>query len=259
MQGSVYQTSYGFSRDAAFAGLIEKADDVISRINATRRLYKVLVGGGSDGVYEIKIDGVTVGTFTASTNTAAQIKTNLQADMVTDGTMTVESIDTTSFYLEAKEYGDGPVVTVASTGSTITLTELVPDGQEIPFGVGVVMDPRAAESGLNCRLPRLTGEISAPTFLGIAAADTSRPANAGGWPGRSAVSILRKGRIWCLSETAQSEGANPYCRYGAGTGSQLGAFRNDADSTTAVQAKGLIVVKGCSSAGIFLAEFNPQT
>lgn len=257
--GSPVQSSFSRDRSAAFAGLIESALDVISRINATRRLYSVVVGGTTDGTYKILYDGVEVAEFAASSNSAAEIRDGLLADLVADGTMTAEASSTNTILIESKEYGSSPVVTSSTTGATLTVTELVPQSQEIPFGVGVVTDPRAADSGLQCRLPRLTGEVSSPTLLGIAARDASLPANAGGWASQSSVSVLRRGRIWCVSETAQSEGANPYCRFAAGTGTQLGAFRNDADSTTAVQAKGLIVVKGCTGAGIFLAEFAPQT
>jgi hypothetical protein len=253
-----YQNTFGYSRDAAFAGLVESAERVISRINSTRKLYQVVLGAHADGIYKIFIDGVEKATFTASTSSLADIRDNLLADLVADGTMHAEASSTDTILIEKEEYDDGdPVVTTSTTGSTFVTTLLVPQGQEIPFGCGVVMDPRASASGRQCRLPRLTGEISAPTFLGIAAADTSRAKNAGGWPTRSSVSILRRGAIWCRSETAIVEGSNPYCRFAAG--GQLGIFGNTAGSSEAVQPKGLIAITGVSAAGIFLAEFSPQT
>lgn len=259
MQGP-YQTSYGYQRTPAFAGLIETAKDVISRINATRQLTQVVVGGTTDGLYRILVDGVIKAEYTASSNTAAQIRDALLADLVADGSVTAEASSTDTILIENKSYRTGHTITTTTTGATLTATTLVAHAQTVPFGVGVVMDPRAVESGRQCRLPRLTGEVSAPTFLGVAAADTSLEQGVGGWEPSSAISILRAGRVWCLSETAIVEGSQPFCRFASGAGgSQLGVFRNSADTSTAVQPKGLIAITGVSAAGIFLAEFNPQT
>lgn len=43
------------------------------------------------------------------------------------------------------------------------------------------------------------------------------------------ASVLRRGRIWVPVEEAVAVGDSVYCRHTTGTGTEIGAFRNDAD------------------------------
>ena len=93
---------------------------------------------------------------------------------------------------------------------------------------------------LACKAPGLTTDISVMgAVLGVVLADQARAQNpavpTAQYPQKSAVPCLRKGRIWVYAETAMTDGTNPFIRFGASVnGAVLGAFRNDADTVTAV-------------------------
>lgn len=70
-----------------------------------------------------------------------------------------------------------------------------------------------------------------------------------------AVSVMRKGALWVETEDACSAGGDVYVRVGTGAGgSQLGAFRSDADSASAVAVTGARWGKDSSAAGLNVVE-----
>ena len=243
--------------------------NIISRINGTQQLDLVTIAGNDDGTFTITIDGTQEATFTASSDAATVIAADLLADMASPtAAVTAEAGTTIQILIEgttrAFETSDDStfVTTVASSGTSadITVSTLVPQNQELPYGVGVVMDPRAATSAKQCRLPRLTGEITAGTFLGITRYDSSREANAGnGYTNQSDVSILRYGRIYVRVEDAVVEGGDVFCRFtDPTTAYALGSFRSDADSD-AVAIPGAMYMSSASADGLAIVELNPTT
>lgn len=61
--------------------------------------------------------------------------------------------------------------------------------------------------------------------------------------------VLSEGAVWLLGEEAMAVGDAVYVRHAAGTGTQLGAVRNDADTASCRQVKGARVLKASTAAG----------
>lgn len=89
-------------------------------------------------------------------------------------------------------------------------------------------------------LPVLTTDVTAGTAWGVAILDTSRETNAAGtgadYLDEEAVPLMRKGRIWVVSEDAvDTVGLPAFVRFTDGV---LGSFRTDADTADAVALPG---------------------
>ncbi len=71
------------------------------------------------------------------------------------------------------------------------------------------------------------------------------------------ASLVRKGRVWVVVEEAVAVGDDVYFRHTAGGGgSELGAFRNDADTASCDQLTQANWLVGSSGAGVALLEVN---
>lgn len=255
------QTSYG-AAGSALAGLIADCgpDSIITRALAQKKLVEI-TAGTTDGTYTITIDGVLKATFTASSNTAAQIIADLLADLQAASGNYVASAGGTNakLLIEQRDNSATPITVAISTVSGYSAVTLVDQAVNVLPGLGVVRDDRAATSGKQCRLPRVSGDIAAGIFLGITCLSTNREPNSGlGYANLSAVPILELGNIWVNVEGTVTEGQQLFCRYASGAGgSQLGAFRADADSSTAAAVPGLHSKHARTGAGLVLARFNP--
>lgn len=95
----------------------------------------------------------------------------------------------------------------------------------IPFGVLVY---ESAEG--KATLPTATGNVTAGR-CGIALIDHNK-ASGDGYAIGDAVRVMRRGRVWVLTEEQLAFGDTLFSRFAAGTGTQKGAFRNDADTAT---------------------------
>jgi hypothetical protein len=96
----------------------------------------------------------------------------------------------------------------------------------IPFGVLVY---ESAEG--KAALPTATGNVTGGR-VGIALIDPAKASGVGYEVG-DAVRVMRRGRVWILTEEQLAFGDTLFARFATGTGTQKGAFRNDADTTTA--------------------------
>jgi len=70
------------------------------------------------------------------------------------------------------------------------------------------------------------------------------------------ASVVRRGRIWVVTEEAIAVGDAVYFRHTSGTGTEIGAFRNDADTASCDQITSARWLRGCSAAGVALLEIN---
>ncbi len=246
------QLTYSLNPGGALPGMIFGSGvmDVISKTNSTNQLNNVLVVNAvNSAVHDLDFvftltDGSTVSetaTFTADGSaTKTEIRDGLIAAINDDAVIglyvVAVAVDSDEFTVERLSSNEGVSFTLASSGDTptdLTITTLVADSQEIPFGVFVVVDAQRGDDF--CRLPRVSGDIGGKT-LGVAKMDTARQPNAGGYATQSTVAILEKGKIYVTCEEAFTFGADVYVRYASsGNGTQLGAVRTDADSSTAAQ------------------------
>lgn len=219
-------------------GIVDTAivRDVISRVVSTQKLSSVLIDAtAANGTYTIDINGVEVASFTASSSTQAQVRDGLLADFAgSSAPVSAAAGGTGEILIEGTDEDSDYTITVDGPTGDISLSTLVPYGQQVPFGVGVVRDDRASVSATQARLPRLATDITGGGFLGVSMADTSKEYNAGGYIDGDAVPIVHRGRVYVISESIVAEGGAVYCRYASGSGgSQLGAFRHDGDSSSA--------------------------
>lgn len=255
------QTSYALTRTRAVAGMVADSfhHEYLSRVLATQQLEE-LTFGTTDGLYTVTIDGVLAGTFTASSNTAQQIRDNIHDDIAASAApVTLTKVGTTKLQIKKNDFAATGFTIAISTVSGYSKSQLVGQGTTVPFGVGLCRDDDSPVSGYRCRLPRVSADVTAG-FLGIAAFESSEPYAAGGWQPGSIPRLLHRGHIWCVTEGAIAELAQMYCRFASGAGgSQLGAFRGDADSASAAAVVGLRALESCSGAGIVLAEYIPNT
>jgi hypothetical protein len=128
--------------------------------------------------------------------------------------------------------------------------------EDIPFGCAVTIN------GQYCELPDNSGEVTGQ--LGVAVKDASKPGpgvytpTIGGYKAGDVVSVMKSGRIWVATETALANGAAPFVRFAAGAGgSQQGAWRNGADTASAVQpTTGVHVYRGVAAAGLAVIELG---
>lgn len=110
--------------------------------------------------------------------------------------------------------------------------------EAIPFGAYVV---ESREGG--CELPDSAGEVTGNKG-GIALIDPTLASGVGYQVGDQ-VRVMRRGRVFALSEEALAKGDTLFVRQATGAGgSQKGAFRNDADTATATTPTGVSVFKG---------------
>lgn len=125
--------------------------------------------------------------------------------------------------------------------------------EEILMGVAVAND---TDDG-SAKLPDGAGVV----ISGVAIRDISIPAGAASadnsFPSGEAVPVMRKGRIWVVTEVAVQPGDAVYARYTANGGNtQLGAFRNDDDTAKAIVIAQARWISTTGGAGIALLEIN---
>lgn len=101
------------------------------------------------------------------------------------------------------------------------------------YGLAVAHDGTADPQ--SAKLPASAADVA--LFLGILKNPTAKEPGAA--QDDEQASARRKGRIWVTVEDAVSKGDNVFVRYATGAGgSQKGAFRSDADTSTAAQLTG---------------------
>lgn len=148
---------------------------------------------------------------------------------------------------------------IADTGNREIVSRIVEDAGGIAPGTFVTKgtaDYHAAQIDA-------AGDVSsAGVLLGVAVLDTSRAPGTPQYAQNDQIPILRKGRIWVQSETAQAYGATPYIRHATSVnGSIVGLIRNDADTISTVDKAtaapaGVRVVSTLAAAGLCLVEIN---
>jgi len=243
------QIAYNAIPNEAFAGMLYDSSlvrDIITRINAAKQLWQVVVTTADDSkIFTVTINGTAYAFTSDASATKAEISAGLKA-LIDAGSSDVTVVDdlTDTLYIENNSYDTEKVLTVSATGSgVLTATELIDHDDSIQFGAVVVDDPIAV-SGLvgavadpytgkrdTCRLPRLATDFSGRKVLGVAIADTSLVTRStdpfGGYNAGEAVPILRKGRVWMYVEDVASvaTGGLVYVRHVATGTERLGNIR----------------------------------
>jgi hypothetical protein len=131
---------------------------------------------------------------------------------------------------------DGSAFTVAGTAncSVATPVAATAGGVTVPFGCAVVIDANNAGKG---KLPTATGEITNAELIGIAVGMEHSDSVDSGYAFDDVMSVCYSGVMWAKKDlgVALSRDDDVFVRHVAGAGEQLGALRNDADTTDATQ------------------------
>jgi hypothetical protein len=253
------QTSFSSTPPVAIAGMFADSGpkDMISRVNAAKQLYSVVVTTEYNSqIFTVTIDGTAYAYTADDSATKKEIADGLKALIEAgDDDVTVTSFTTSeaddSLYIENNSFETEITVTITNPANgVLTLTELVDHEDAIQFGAVVVNDDRQTADALDgallqCRLPRLATDFSSRHVLGVALADVSKVTRStapyGGYSPGESVPIMRKGRIWMSVEDVASvgEGGLVYVRHIASGTEQLGAIRavDDGADTEALDAQ----------------------
>lgn len=131
---------------------------------------------------------------------------------------------------------------------------------------GGLLVVRGAADG-SCKLPTASTDVTNVLKpIGITRSNVARDPNfpAGGTAGFTyqigdTVEVVSRGRVAVTVEEAVSAGDDVYVRYDTGTGTQKGAFRSSADSSTAALLAGAVYSTSASASGIAIVDINlPQ-
>lgn len=79
------------------------------------------------------------------------------------------------------------------------------------------------------------------------------------YPPSSEVPVLKRGKVWCVTEEAVALTDTPFMRFASGSGgTQLGAIRKSADTATAVtlSGKAKFMTPQANAGGLVLVQFN---
>lgn len=227
--------------------------DVISRTNNAKQLELVTVATAeNDKTYTVTINGVAHDFLADGSATKTEISAGLVAAIIA-GDEPVTPVDLVeTFTVQADVAGTAFTIAVSDdgAGTNLTVANQISNQQEVTFGKFVVQDPDGAEK---CHLPYLAAHITGLRSLGFAAHNQAHEqarnvANNPGYEFQSEITILNKGRIYVAMEDAFTPEDAIYIRFKTGTGSELGAARTDADSTTAALL-GSAVIRNSGSAG----------
>lgn len=211
------------------------------------------------GVYDLVFTAVNSATYTIDaygyhfsftadgSATAAEIRDGLQALMALQPgfALRMSSVDSGSNLrlteLDPGLYGNG---TPSGNDANTAITVVTAHGEEetIPAGVFVAKGTGDAD----CKLIR----SSSATVLG-AVMHQHKPVSSldpdarAGYPPYSQLGVVSLGKMLVAVEEAVTPASTPYIRFAAGAGgTQLGALRASADSTTAMNASAYVKILG---------------
>jgi hypothetical protein len=125
--------------------------------------------------------------------------------------------------------------------------------EAVPFGVALA---QGASDGL-CKLP----SSSTDKIIGVAVLEQTKEQALGSgvvnYPAGSMISVMKRGRVNVLAESAVAAGGPVYVRFASGAGgSQLGAMRADADTGSAMLVDGASFTTSVAAGGVAVVDMN---
>jgi len=254
------QTTVQNSMDIGLAGQIADLANstVLAYANNSKKLDRVTVSA-DDTTTTVTINGTA---FTFTETGAAENKAYIADALVT--LINAGSEPVTVYYTALNEYFDiesnvaGTTTTVVGTASCV-VTARIGNAAAIGFGLLVVQDEMDDDKA---SVPILTTDIStAGKALGVtimtqAIEQNYQTAGGNGYALETAMSIMRKGRIYVTVEDAVTAGAQAFARFDNSGGGSLGAFRSDDDSSTAVALPTGYYRTNTAASGIAILEIN---
>ena len=236
-------------------------NDVLTGINNSKQRSDVTITA-ADLATTLTINGTA---FTVNSGAASLTKTELRDLLI--AAINAGSEPVTASIKDADElHVDADVSGVAFTavGTTnCSVAAIILNETNVPFGVLVSLNNDGQQSG-DRRLVHLpqgaTDVTDAKLAMGVAlhthAVENALTGVNLGYEPQSAVSILRRGRVYVQVEDAVVEGGAVYVRHVAGAGEQLGAFRSDADTSDAGILPGASYRSSADAGGLAIVELN---
>ena len=257
MQTSV-ETAMSIGLPGQLADLTD--NQVLTFANNSKKLDKVTVTA-ADTTTTVTINGTAFTVTTDGSDTKAELAAALSA-LINAGAEPVTSYYTATYeYIQVESDVAGTTTTVVGTANCTVLAQ-VGNSAAIGFGYFVCQDPQDVNKA---RSPITATDVTASgTALGITMhtqAVTQNLISTGsdgsdGYALGSAMSIMRKGRIYVQVEDAVVAGNDVYIRHVAGAGETLGACRSDADGSDASVLPGAKYRSSAAASGIAIVEIN---
>jgi hypothetical protein len=234
--------------------------DIITRINNSKQRVEATVTA-ADLETTVTINGTA---FTDNVGGGVKTKAAIAAALIVLINAGSEPVTASAGSGTDKIYIDADVSGVAFTavGTTnATVANIILNETNITFGVLVVEDTTGL-SDERAHLPQATGDITTVgKVAGISVHTHAVEQKKGGinnlgYEPQSAMSLLKKGRIYVTVEDAVVKGGLPFVRFVAGAGEQLGAFRSDADTADAVALPNASYVTSAGAGEVAVVEIN---
>lgn len=247
------QTSYTQDPAIGVEGqrtMVRHSDKISARVNANRKIVSVAVTAVNSATYTVTING-TVYTYVADGSaTTAEITVGLAA-AINAGSEPVRAsgADTPLIVEAAVDSGNF----THAVGSNLVATQ-TQTGQEIPVGVFVCMDETSTDEQA-ARLPAASADVTGGRGLGVVINDLAKVEYAVNrrqtYHFNSMFPVLEDGEIFVRVEEAVAKGDSPFVRYASGAGgTQLGAFRKSADTSTAAALPGATYESDAAAGGL---------
>ena len=262
------QTSYSLSTPDAFEGALGDYNHgtvIETFTNARENVSQVTTGtvvannGDTVGVY---IDGVLISvTSTASASaTATLIKNAVNASAFVN-TKVVATTDSDDLILTFLDYETHTVTAYSPATADVTPIANDPDAQKeenMPFGRVAVRD---TAGDYLCRLPA-SGAVDVVGVVAhshavepglLPSSDTSA-----GYPSKKPANILRRGRVWMVTEQNVTPASTVYFRHASPGASPeaLGRVRGDNDGGDATAFTGAKFMTTATAGNPVLVELN---
>ena len=228
------------------------------------QISTVTVGGTTDGVYTVQIDGPE-GTFqfsfTASGNTADQIAAGLEAAADLDpDLLNIVDVSSATNVVTLTFIHPGSVYTVSAPSAPSALT--VADTQDAG-GVTVGLGVAVAQGALDDQAALLGGGSVDADVLGITIRSIDMNVNQGdpvvddGYFGGATMAIMRGGELFANVEDAVAAGGGVFARIVVNAAGQvLGGLRSDADGGDAIALSACTFRTTTTAAGLARIKIN---
>ena len=236
-------------------------NDVITGINNSKQRSDVTITA-ADLATTLTINGTA---FTVNVAAASLTTTELRDLLIAAINAGAEPV--TASIKDADElHVDADVSGVAFTavGTTnCSVAAVILNETNVSFGSFVSLNDTDQQAGDRrlVHLPQTGTDVTNPRVaMGFAlhthAVENALTGESLGYEPQSAVSILRRGRVYVLVEDAVVAGGQVFIRHVAGAGETLGAARSDVDGSDASALPSASFMTAASAGGLAVVELN---
>ncbi len=128
-------------------------------------------------------------------------------------------------------------------------------GTAVKVGRFLVADTTSGQVRNKAMLPSAAVQITGPRAMGITILDSTREGGSD-YPALRPTPVMRKGRIWVVTEDAITRFVYPFVRYTVNGGNDIGGFRSNADTNKAVECRSMITLTDADAGGLVLVEID---